>query len=198
MRIRTFGPCLSPFRFWSALLFFTLLWQCRADNLRVHGKRTRCSNASTVVLLITCVALSLGNAQGQAPSPSTSATPVFRANTRLVQVDVVVTDKVGNPINGLKKSDFTVLQDGKTQSVAAFEAHVPLAAGVKELRTAAPEPLLSPNTFTNRQPMGGEQPWNIVLYDRVNTPVSDQQYAREQLLTVVKSLPANSPVAPFC
>jgi VWFA-related protein len=161
----------------------------------VHGKRTKRSNTPTLVLLITCVALSLTNAQGQTTSPSSAATPVFRANTRLVQVDVVVTDKTGNPITGLNKSDFTVLQDGKPQTVTAFEAHVPWTAGADELRTAAPEPELPPNTYTNRQPTGGGQTWNIVLYDHVNTPISDQQYAREQLLTVVKSLPTSSPAA---
>ncbi len=48
------------------------------------------------------------------------ATPVFHSITRLVQVDVVVTDKAGNPIKGLTQSDFTVLQDGKPQPVTSI------------------------------------------------------------------------------
>jgi hypothetical protein len=125
----------------------------RADNFRVYGKRTKCSNASAVVLLITCVAISTAKAQNQTPSPSSSVTPVFRANARLVQVDVVVTDKSGNPGIGLNKSDFTVLQDGKTQTVMAFEAHVPVPAGTRALQPTAPKPPLPPNTYTNQPPI---------------------------------------------
>jgi VWFA-related protein len=161
----------------------------------VRGERKKCSNTSAVVVVLMTFTLSTAKAQNQTPKSSSSATLVFRANARLVQVDVVVTNRSGNPITGLNKSDFTVLQDGKTQSVTAFEAHVPVENAPADIRTAVPESLLPPNTYANRQPIVGEQPWNIVLYDRLNTPVSDQQYAREQLLTVVKSLPANSPAS---
>jgi hypothetical protein len=171
------GPALSlcvHSVFGMLYCFFTLLQLGRADNLRVHGKRTKCSKASAVVLLIARIAISIAKAQNQAPSLSSSATPVFRANARLVQVDLVVTDKSGNPIIGLHKSDFTVLQDGKTQTVTAFEAHVPVPAGRRALQATAPKPPLPPNTYTNQPPIITGQSWNIVVYDIVNTPVPDQ------------------------
>jgi VWFA-related protein len=46
--------------------------------------------------------------------------PVFRVGTHLVQVNVVVHDKHGDPITTLKKEDFTVLERGKPQQVALF------------------------------------------------------------------------------
>src|SRR5208337_2818796 len=46
----------------------------------------------------------------------------IRANTRLVLVDVVVTDKKGQPITGLKAEDFTVEENGKKQKVSVFVA----------------------------------------------------------------------------
>ena len=49
----------------------------------------------------------------------------IRVNTRLVQFDVVVTDKDGRPVKDLKASDFQVQQDGKSQSIVAFETHAP-------------------------------------------------------------------------
>ncbi len=43
--------------------------------------------------------------------------PVIRAETRLVLVDAVVTDKKGNYIRDLKAEDFKVWEDGKEQSI---------------------------------------------------------------------------------
>lgn len=49
-------------------------------------------------------------------------TPVFRAITNLVQLDVSVLDKNRQPVRGLTAADFTVLEDGKPQRLAAFSA----------------------------------------------------------------------------
>ena len=38
----------------------------------------------------------------------------------IVNVDVVVTDKDGNRVRGLAKSDFTILEDGKTREISNF------------------------------------------------------------------------------
>ena len=46
-------------------------------------------------------------------------TPVLRVNTRLVEVDVVVHSK-GAAVADLKQDDFTVLDNGKPQKIAAF------------------------------------------------------------------------------
>ena len=55
------------------------------------------------------------------PQPPPSGPVQFKANSNLVVVDVVVTDKAGKAIKGLKQSDFTVLEDGKPQKVSVFE-----------------------------------------------------------------------------
>lgn len=53
--------------------------------------------------------------------------PTFRSNVELVQVDVVVLDKDGNPVRGLTRTDFTVLDRGKPQAIATFDelSHTP-------------------------------------------------------------------------
>ena len=44
----------------------------------------------------------------------------FKASVDLVQFSVVLTDKEGAPITGLKQDDFQVLEEGKPQKIAYF------------------------------------------------------------------------------
>ena len=46
--------------------------------------------------------------------------PVFRLNTQIVSVDVIVRDDKGNVIRGLKAEDFEVDEDGKAQEIRSF------------------------------------------------------------------------------
>ena len=55
--------------------------------------------------------------QQQAPSDQQ---PTFRSTTSLVEVDVIVLDRDGNFVPGLKRDDFTVLEDGKPQQIQQF------------------------------------------------------------------------------
>ncbi len=45
----------------------------------------------------------------------------FKSNSYLVIVDVEATDKSGNPIQNLRKEDFTVTEDGKKQEISIFQ-----------------------------------------------------------------------------
>src|SRR5260370_5696762 len=45
----------------------------------------------------------------------------FEATSQLVVLNVAARDKSGNGIEGLKASDFTVTEDGKTQQIKVFE-----------------------------------------------------------------------------
>lgn len=45
----------------------------------------------------------------------------FKVTSDLVLVSVTVRDKKGDLVRGLKQSDFTVLEDGKTQSIQSFD-----------------------------------------------------------------------------
>src|SRR5438045_101042 len=79
------------------------------------GKITRAG----VLVLSICASAVLVRAQVQQSSSDSSA--VIRATTRLVQVDVVVTDSSGHPAKDrLSEKDFTILEDGKPQKVPTF------------------------------------------------------------------------------
>src|ERR1035441_7910463 len=63
----------------------------------------------------------------------------FEATTQLVVVNLSAKDKDGNPIKGLKPTDFTVTEDGKPQSVKVFEYQE-----LEEALAPAPTPASAP------------------------------------------------------
>jgi len=100
--------------------------------------------------------------------------PTIRVTTRMVLIDVVVTDKQGKPIPGLRAEDFTLEEKGKAQKIASFT--------VASEPAAAPE-VLPPGIYTNRaqyRSHGG--PITVLLLDALNTAFKDQAYARQQML----------------
>ena len=125
--------------------------------------------------------------------PSNFEKPVstFHAETRLVLVDVVVTGAHRQPITGLTQDDFTLLEDGKPQRILFFESHVPPSESA-----AQPETELPPNQYTNVSSQAPSS-LNIVLFDALNTPLPDQPYAREQMLSWLKTLPPGQQLALF-
>lgn len=62
----------------------------------------------------------LGPAVAQAPPAEEPRTFVESVDVRVVNVDVVVTDKDGQPVQGLERADFRVLEDGKPQEITNF------------------------------------------------------------------------------
>jgi VWFA-related protein len=103
-------------------------------------------------------------------------------NSHAVLVDVVVTDKEGAPVTGLKKDAFSVTEQGKPQTVSFFEEHKGPSA------LPAGMPALPPNVFSNFSPVGQPAAVNILLLDSLNTPAEDQTFARKQAMNFLKTL----------
>ncbi len=121
--------------------------------------------------------------QMQAPSP-----PVLKVTTRLVLVDVVVTDGSGRPVTDLKQTDFEVRENGKPQKVVAFAFQPPPPPPVPGKPAYKPF-ALSPGVFTNLRNLNGEVgPPTILLIDGLNTPFKDQPYMRQQLVKYLEHL----------
>jgi hypothetical protein len=74
---------------------------------------------STISATAAVLAGSLISSAAQGQTRQEPASPIIRSETRLVDVEVVVRDKDG-PVSGLKKEDFTLLDQGKKQTIAVF------------------------------------------------------------------------------
>lgn len=59
-------------------------------------------------------------ALSKAAAVQSEGQPNIKVDVRQVLVPVVVTDKQGHHVMGLKQSDFSILEDGKEQAIAAF------------------------------------------------------------------------------
>jgi VWFA-related protein len=105
--------------------------------------------------------------------------PTVRVNTRMVLVDVVVTDKKAERIKDLKPEDFVIEENGKKQKIATFTGPEETA------KTPAPS-ALPPGIYSNepayRAPAG---PASVVLLDAANSLFRDQAYARLQMIEYV-------------
>lgn len=128
------------------------------------------------------------------PQAAASSTPitVLKVTTRLVVVDVVVTDHSGTPATDLKKEDFEVRENGKPQKIVAFAFQPPPSSG-----PAPPKlPKLDPGVYSNLRSLNGEVgPPTILLVDALNTPFKDQRYLRQQLVKYLQNVEPRRNVA---
>src|SRR5262245_56545300 len=75
----------------------------------------------------------------QAASPQQQPPATFKLRVDYVEVDVVVTDKQGNQVKDLKKEDFQVLEDGKSQAITTFaQVNIPIEPADRPLYTSVP------------------------------------------------------------
>ena len=110
--------------------------------------------------------------------------------TRLVQINVIVKDKHGNPITGLTKEDFVLLDNKHPQEIQLLSAETNLPGD----QPSAPLP---PDTFTNRlsEHAGVPASVTVILLDALNTEFADQALTRKHVLKFLGQLRPQDRVA---
>jgi VWFA-related protein len=124
----------------------------------------------------------------QAPAQSPAAPPL-RVSTRLVQVNVIVEDKKGEPVTGLTKDDFALLDGGQPQTIAFFTEEtnqVPPAAPATPAAASSPAAHVFSNRFAEKT--GVPTSVTVILLDALNTHFIDMAYARGQVRKFLKQL----------
>lgn len=126
--------------------------------------------------------------------------PTLHAETRVVQIDVVVTDSHGKPVANLTKQDFAVTDEGKPRAIDIFSINRGQVANTQPAApsdAAAPAAHLPPNTFSNRNPGPPDVPGHstVIVLDQVNAFLEDAAYARDQVMSLTKKLPPDERIA---
>ena len=121
-----------------------------------------------------------------ASAPAAQAPPVktLQLSTRIVVLDVVVTDKAGNLVKDrtLTRDDFTIDEDRVPQTIRSFEApsaHVQ-PAGVVVSSSADLKKI-------------GDAPVTLLVLDELNTLFPDMAFQRQSMVKFLKSQPAVLP-----
>ena len=136
-----------------------------------------------LIVLATGAALTAGQAptapaqQPPPPAPSSAPqAPTFKVRVDYVEVDSVVTDRQGRLVRDLKKEDFQVLEDGKSQTITAFTTvDIPVEKADRPLFAAAP---IEPDVVNNEKAFDG----------RVYVMVVDDMHTRFGRSSRVKSV----------
>jgi VWFA-related protein len=143
--------------------------------------------------LISCFAAAMLPAQTPATPPAqvtAAPAPAVRVQTRLVVLDVLVTDSHGNPVKSLTLNDFQLREDGAVRALKTAEEHGDGAPDVKLVSGGLP---VGTGFLSNKPPSG--EVWNVLLLDLLNPVGELQASSQQQLEKFVRELPPEQPVA---
>lgn len=138
---------------------------------------------SWILLAVLLANVLAGQLRAQA---APEAEQVFKGSSRLVALDLVVTDSAERPVRNLSRQDFTILEDGVPQRIATFDPpplRVKKQSGLTGTESA--DELVS-------TPLGNEpRALTILVLDELNSEITEQAYAR---VAVQKYLNSHGPV----
>jgi VWFA-related protein len=138
------------------------------------------------------VAIAIAPLHSQAPAPSPSSTaPTIKVETRVVLLDVVVTNHKGETIPNLRREDFNIEEDGKPQSLSAFDEHS------RRIAPPADLPTLPPTVYTNVQAVKPSDSVNVLLIDLLNTQPWSQEDVCNQAVKYLKTVSPDTRLAIF-
>src|SRR5580698_6541367 len=126
----------------------------------------------------------------EAQSPAVT----IRETVRRVVVDVMVRDANGKPVHGLTAGEFSITEDKRPQQVLSFDVYDFDKASIARAPNAPPLPA---NVFENVPAAPERGPLYVMVLDLVNTEMTDQMIARQQLMKFVRSKPEGTRFAVF-
>lgn len=118
---------------------------------------------TTLLVLVWCALATFvpsGSRAATEPEAPRSVTPIFSesVDVNVINVDVLVTDRSGKPVRGLKRGDFTLFEDGRAVDISNFE---------EMGRTSLPQPAQGAAGAEGRAegaPAAASTPLRLVIY----------------------------------
>src|SRR5215813_9137289 len=148
----------------------------------------------TYCLILTLIGIPAAGLQQPANQnpPKSSENPQYKLSVRsnLVLVPVIVVDKHGDHVAGLKAEDFEVKEDGNAEKIVRMdEVTVGDTAKVKR-------PAVAANTFTNEVVAEHPKKMEIIALDQVNVPFAGGADGNRMLIEfLAKNLDSNTLLA---
>jgi VWFA-related protein len=128
-------------------------------------------------------------AQASSGSTTSQSGYTLQANSRVVLMDVTVTDKQGNPVHGLKVSDFRIFDNKKPEDIASSAEHS------KDDTAPAPQLVSAAGVYSNDYLVHPPRVFNILFLDLTNISIEDQMYLNYQLGKFFDALRPEDPIA---
>ena len=121
----------------------------------------------------------------------TPGQPTFKAEVEYVEVDAQVTDESGAVVRDLRKEDFQIFEDGKSQAILGFTfVDVP----IETEKQAGIESVIEPDVRTNERPFTGRI-YVLVLDDMHTAPLRAPRVKRAAMQFIDRHLAANDLMA---
>ncbi|HLZ51869.1 MAG TPA: VWA domain-containing protein [Candidatus Acidoferrum sp.] len=132
------------------------------------------------------LATEVSTAPQQVPPPpdDTQNSPTIRRTTRVVNVDVVVTDRKGQPVQGLGKEAFQILDNGQPEQIALFSAQRHTDAPTGGVHSPIP------GEYSNDPQRSGiaDEGASLILFDTINTGYLSQAYSLGKIRIFLQQL----------
>ena len=151
------------------------------------------SLSALLLTVFTTVCIAQSSQPAQTQNPALGPAETLHASTQLVIVDVVVRDRSGHAVHGLTRDNFVLTEQRKPQTIRDFEEH----SATSSQKPAPRAPKLPPGVFTDYTPIAPGDTLNVLLVDALNTPQTDQNYLRQQLLDYIEREKPGTNVAIF-
>jgi VWFA-related protein len=134
------------------------------------------------------------------PPQQATPTPVLKATSRLVTLQILARDREGHPVPGLTAKDFQIFEevppkkDKRPQQIAAFQfVSVAAIAAADKGTVQMPAGVYSNLVSMQKVPV----PPTVLLIDGLNTSISAQMQVHRQMVKLLASIPEDVPVSVF-
>jgi VWFA-related protein len=118
---------------------------------------------------------------GQTQSePQPSKKPAIATRSEVVLVPAIVTNHAGARVTDLTQDNFRVFENGQLQKIAFFH-HIQGAAEPASPRT------LAPGNVVSNTPNAGAQSSAILVWDLLNSTITEQNNGRDRLITFLSA-----------
>jgi VWFA-related protein len=118
----------------------------------------------------------------QSDTTQSTTTQTLKVTTRIVVLDIVVTDKKGNLIRrDLTRDDFTILEDKQPQTIRSFEPPT------EHQMPASDQAIV--NSAADLKKIG-DAPVTVLVLDELNSRFEDMSFSRQMMVKYLQSQPA--------